>query len=149
MESKRMKAMPCASWPRQQRRWGQQTMDESMNRPSWPSFVNSLKRGSLTTGKCECQPWSLLGQRERERNQKTWDGNYHHIAEAISRTFHHGQGHPESMHNLGVKLYFGEGMESDRPCMEALIFPGFASLVSSLDKAMVVTNKKWCVYIYI
>lgn len=51
------------------------------------------------------------------------------------------------MHNLGVKLYFGEGMESDRPCMEALIFPGFASLVSLLNKAMVVTNKKWCVYI--
>ena len=24
------------------------------------------------------------------------------------------QGHPESMHNLGVKLYFGEGMDSDR-----------------------------------
>jgi len=51
------------------------------------------------------------------------------------------------MHNLGVKLYFGEGMESDRPCMEAFIFPGFASLVSSLNKAMVVTNKIWCVYI--
>ena len=24
------------------------------------------------------------------------------------------QGHAESMHNLGVKLYFGEGMDSDR-----------------------------------
>ena len=34
------------------------------------------------------------------------------------------QGHAESMHNLAVKLYFGEGMDSDRRGKHHMVFVG-------------------------